>query len=91
MLYKTTFMFLFKQIISKQSMNQSTLIEDAKYLVTAKMLYDKYNCKSATDLHDAFLIYIESLRKTKSEWVVLQHFAIPRSVIKSRLSIFNND
>ena len=73
-------------------MNQSTTyITDAKYMVTAKMLCDKYNCKSATDLHDAFLIYIESLRKTKSEWAVLQHFAIPRSVIKSRLSIFNND
>ena len=73
-----------------QSINQPA-IEDTKYTVTAKMLCDKYNCKSATDLHDAFLIYIESLRKNKSDWVVLQHFAIPRSVIKSRLSIFNND
>ena len=51
-------------------MNQS-IIEDTKYTVTAKMLYDKYNCKTPTDLHDAFLIYIESLRKNKSDWVVL--------------------
>jgi len=53
-------------------MNQSTThITDAKYMITAKMLCDKYNCKTPIDLHDAFLIYIESLRKTRSEWAVL--------------------
>ena len=41
---------------------------DSKFIITAKMLWDQYNCKTQTDLHDAFLLYIESLRKNKSDW-----------------------